>query len=79
LLEIKVAKQGVSLWYFHVHMCYTPNWFISSKLSTFSTLAPFLWWFQPVSFLYSFLCREYSIFKFFVSFFYPIPPVYDLP
>jgi hypothetical protein len=33
LIEIKIAIQVVSLWYFHVYLCYTANWFISSKLS----------------------------------------------
>jgi hypothetical protein len=32
------------LWYFHVHMYYNPNWFVSIFLH--STLIPFLWWFQ---------------------------------
>jgi hypothetical protein len=31
LFKIKVATQGVSLWQFHVHMYYNPNWFISSN------------------------------------------------
>jgi hypothetical protein len=33
----KIATQGVSLWYFHVYMYYSPIWVISSIfLSTFS-------------------------------------------
>jgi hypothetical protein len=36
-IEIK----GVSMRYYHVHMCYTPNWFISSNY-LYSTLVPFL-------------------------------------
>jgi hypothetical protein len=39
LFEIKVATQGVSLWYFHVYMYHNPNWFISSILH--STLSSF--------------------------------------
>jgi hypothetical protein len=41
------AIQGVSLWYFLVHIYYSPIWFISS-IFLLSTLVPFLWWFQPV-------------------------------
>jgi hypothetical protein len=60
LFEIKVAIQGASLWYFHIYMCYTPNWFISSNF-LHSALLTFLQWFQLVylRFLYSFLCREH--------------------
>jgi hypothetical protein len=45
LLEINIATQGVSLWYFHVCMYHNTNWFISS-IFLHSTLVPFLWWFQ---------------------------------
>jgi hypothetical protein len=41
-LMIKVAKQGVSLWYFLVCMYHNPNWFSSSNF-LHSTLVPFLW------------------------------------
>jgi hypothetical protein len=41
----KVAIQGISLWYFHVYMCYNPNWFISSVF-LLSILVFFLWWFH---------------------------------
>jgi hypothetical protein len=41
LFEIKVAIQGVSLWYFHVYMYYNPNCFISSNFCH-SILVPFL-------------------------------------
>jgi hypothetical protein len=47
LFEIKVATQGVSLWYFHVYMYCTPNWLMSSNY-LHSTFVPFLWWFQLV-------------------------------
>jgi hypothetical protein len=42
LFEIKIATQGVSLWYFHVCMYYNPNWFISSNF-LHSALIPLLW------------------------------------
>jgi hypothetical protein len=42
LFEIKVAIQGVSLWYFHIYVYYNPNWFISSNF-LHATLVPFLW------------------------------------
>jgi hypothetical protein len=42
LFEIKVATQGVALWYFYVYMHFKPNWFISSNF-LHSTLVPFLW------------------------------------
>jgi hypothetical protein len=47
LFEIKVATQGVSLWYFHVNMFYNHNWFIFFNYLHF-TLVPFLCWFQLV-------------------------------
>jgi hypothetical protein len=39
-IEIKVATQGVSLWYFYVCMNYNPTWFFSSNF-LYSTL---VWW-----------------------------------
>jgi hypothetical protein len=30
LFELKIATQGISLWYFHVYMYYNPNWLIST-------------------------------------------------
>jgi hypothetical protein len=44
--EINVATQGVSFQYFHVYMCYTPNYFIFSNY-LHSSWVHFLWWFQP--------------------------------
>jgi hypothetical protein len=44
LFEIKVATQEVSLWYFHVYMCYSPNLFSSSNY-LHSTLMLFLCFF----------------------------------
>jgi hypothetical protein len=41
LFNIKIAKQGVSLWHFHVYMYYNPSWFIS-PIFLHSTLVPFL-------------------------------------
>jgi hypothetical protein len=43
----KTATQGVSLWRFHVYMCYSPNWFTSS-IFLVSTLVSFLQWLQKV-------------------------------
>jgi hypothetical protein len=44
----KIAIQGVSfLWHFYVYMYYNLSWFIPSSF-LFSTLVPFLWWFQQV-------------------------------
>jgi hypothetical protein len=40
----KIAKQGVPLWHFQVHMYYSPNWLISS-IFFLSILLSFLWWF----------------------------------
>jgi hypothetical protein len=44
LFEIKVATQGISLWYIHVYIYCKPNWLLSSVFLHY-TLVPFLWWF----------------------------------
>jgi hypothetical protein len=47
--------KGVSMWHFHVHMHYNPNWF-SSSIYLLSALVPFLWWFGQILkfYIYSF-------------------------
>jgi hypothetical protein len=77
LFEIKVAIQGVSLWYFHLYKCYT-NWFISSNclhsVSSFLMLDT-----AGLKCMYSFCIESISpIVKFLLSFFCPTPPVHDL-
>jgi hypothetical protein len=55
LFEIKVAIQGVSLWYFHVYMCYPYLLLLSAfYFSPFLMVAS-----ASLRFLYSFLYREY--------------------
>jgi hypothetical protein len=77
--EIKIATQGVSLWYFHAYMCYTHNWFVSTNY-LHSTYSFSYGGFSQFRNLYIHSCIETisSIFKFLVSFFYPTPPVHDL-
>jgi hypothetical protein len=81
LCEMKIATQGISLWYFHVYIHYYPNCFISSFF-LLSTLLPF---FMVVSvslrsqFIYSSIEWISIIFIFFVAFFYPTPLIYDFP
>jgi hypothetical protein len=76
--EIKIATQGVSLWYFHAYIIYLlkPHLvhllqYSSLLLSPLPMVAPASW-----RFLYSFLTENTSTtFKFFVSFPSSTPPL----
>jgi hypothetical protein len=59
LFVIKVAIQGISLWYFHVYVYYNPNWFISSIFFSFYLSSFLMVVSASLKILYSFLYREY--------------------